>query len=51
VRPWRTYAMLWFMGFFPTSWVDALLGRLTGLTTKKLTAGAAPALPRAAEAA
>lgn len=51
VRPWRTYAMLWFMGFLPTSWVDALLGRLTGLTTKKLTAGAAPALPRAAEAA
>jgi short-subunit dehydrogenase len=50
VRPWRTYAMLWFMGFMPTAWVDAILGRLTGLTVKKLSAGAAPALPQAAEA-
>jgi len=50
VRPWRTYAMLWFMGFMPTSWVDAILGRLTGLTVKKLSAGVAAALPQAAEA-
>ena len=51
VRPWRTYAMLWFMGLLPTSWVDAILGRLTGLTVKKLSAAAAPVLPPAAEAA
>lgn len=36
VRPWRTYAMLIIASLLPTSWVDALLGRLTGLTKKKL---------------
>ena len=46
VRPWRTYAMLWFMRLLPTSWVDAVLGHLTGLTTKKLSAG--PGTPQPA---
>lgn len=44
VRPWRTYAMLWAKWFLPTSWVDAVMGRMTGLTKKKLLGGGAPQL-------
>ncbi len=36
VRPWRTYMMLVIASLLPTSWVDALLGRMTGLTKAKL---------------
>ncbi len=43
VRPWRTYVMLWAARLLPTSWFDALLGRLTGLTKKKLFGTPAPA--------
>jgi short-subunit dehydrogenase len=42
VRPWRTYAMLALFRWLPTSWMDALLAQMTGLTKKKLSA--APAL-------
>ncbi len=43
VRPWRTYAMLLVASLFPTSWVDALLGRMTGLTKAKLLGAQLPA--------
>jgi NAD(P)-dependent dehydrogenase (short-subunit alcohol dehydrogenase family) len=36
VRPWRTYFMLWAKWFLPTSWVDAAMARLAGLTKKHL---------------
>jgi hypothetical protein len=47
VRPWRTYVMLWMKWLLPTSWVDAMMARMTGLTKKKLLAGsnAVPAHP------
>ena len=43
VRPWRTYALLWAFSWLPTSWMDALLARMTGLTERKLAASASSA--------
>lgn len=36
IRPWRTYMMLWFFRLFPTSWTDAALAAVTGLTRRRL---------------
>ena len=43
VRPWRTYMMLWMKWLLPTSWVDAVMARLTGLTKAKLLGSGTPA--------
>ena len=44
LRPWRTYAALWFMRLLPTAWTDALLARMSGLTARALSPDAALAL-------
>jgi len=38
VAPWRTYAALWFMKAMPTSFVDWVLRRASGLTRQNLLA-------------
>jgi short-subunit dehydrogenase len=43
VAPRRTYLVLAFFKFLPTSWVDAMLRAATGLTRKKLGLGRASA--------
>lgn len=43
VRPWRTYFMLWAKWLLPTSWFDAVMARMTGLTKKRLFQLAMPA--------
>lgn len=36
VAPFSAAAAVWFMQLFPTRWVDAILGRVSGLTRKNL---------------
>ncbi len=39
VAPMMASSIIWFMKLFPTRWVDAVLGRSTGLTKKSLLGG------------
>jgi short-subunit dehydrogenase len=42
IRPWRTYAMLWFARLLPTALTDAVLAHLGGLTRRALKSHASP---------
>ncbi len=43
VRPWRTYMLLAMFSWLPTSWMDAILAQMSGLTAKKLALQLRPA--------